>query len=122
MLDSIRGGNDNGTHDDNVISYSKTQYTVKGIQKTTVEAVREAARKEGMKINSWVSVRLREAADRSLHDTASIMPDIGELSKAVDDVRMSIEQYKMSVASIQQELHEITKFQRTLMTVLMERK
>jgi hypothetical protein len=52
----------------------KRQYTVKGIDNSTVVLMRNAAQKEGMKIGAWVSLRMREAALRALSETATEKP------------------------------------------------
>src|SRR5690242_15341802 len=47
----------------------KRQYTLKGIEADTIRLMRFAANKEGMKIGSWVSLRMKEAAERALSNS-----------------------------------------------------
>lgn len=49
-------------------SDDKLQYTIKGIERRSIELMRDAARGEGMKIGAWVSKRLKEAAVASLSE------------------------------------------------------
>lgn len=44
----------------------KLQYTIKGIERRSVDLMRDAAKQDGMKIGAWVSRRMREAAQASL--------------------------------------------------------
>ncbi len=46
----------------------RLQYTIKGIEKRSVDLMRTAAKRDGMKIGAWISMRMREAAEASLKD------------------------------------------------------
>lgn len=48
----------------------RLQYTIKGIERRSVELMRSAAKQDGMKIGVWVSRRMREAAEASLDGRA----------------------------------------------------
>jgi uncharacterized protein YukE len=45
---------------------ASTQWTLKNIDRQTVELSRQAARKRGMKFGAWVAQVLREAADEHI--------------------------------------------------------
>lgn len=67
MLDAGRGGgSENVDSCDHVQPGSRRQYTLKGVEAEVLDLMRNAARKEGMKIGSWVSLRMKEAAQRAL--------------------------------------------------------
>jgi hypothetical protein len=71
MLDSRSQGEASADFRDSGYDSSneeKLQYTIKGIEKRSVDLMRSAAKVEGMKIGAWVSRRLREAAEASLND------------------------------------------------------
>lgn len=71
MFDSQSQGEASADHRDSgyeASSEAKLQYTIKGIEKRSVDLMRSAAKVEGMKIGAWVSKRLREAAEASLND------------------------------------------------------
>ena len=125
MFDSSSTGNDNGGNKSGVTPLSgstKVQYTVKGIQRQTVEAMREAANREGMKIGSWVSVRLREAAERSLSSSEDFgAVNLAELHDAIHEMKALVSQYTLVSEEIQREISDLGKFQKTMMTLLIER-
>jgi hypothetical protein len=125
MFDSSATGNDNGVAESGATPLrdtAKVQYTVKGIHRQTVEAMRQAANREGMKIGSWVSVRLREAAERSLsasEDFGSV--NLAELHDAIHEMKALVSQYTLVSEEIQKEIIDLGKFQKTMMTLLIER-
>lgn len=125
MFDSSATGNDNGGNEVGAAPLSgstKVQYTVKGIQRQTVEAMREAANREGMKIGSWVSVRLREAAERSLSSSEDFgAVNLAELHEAIHEMKSLVSQYTLVSEEIQKEISDLGKFQKTMMTLLIER-
>lgn len=51
---------------DRMTGEERLQYTLKGVEKRSLELMRDAARADGMKIGAWVSKRMREAAESSL--------------------------------------------------------
>ena len=93
----------------------RTQYTVKGIDRDTVDLMRGAARKDGMKIGAWVSAKLREAAHRSFgaggsdSDPAALLDHLSKLMLEYQ------EQSDQRLRKIENELLEITSGQRTIM-------
>lgn len=118
MLDPQHDESDMGTVDSGGTSTSadKVQYTVKGIDRRTVEMVREAARHDGMKINSWVSFRLQEAAERSFKN----LGDSSSAGSLVDHIAALMlaqqQQSEERLRRIEAELLEITSGQRTIMS------
>lgn len=64
------GGHDNVV-DLNQDSNSKRQWTLKGIPPEAVEQTREAARRNGMKLNSWVTAALYRAVDEGVPSMSS---------------------------------------------------
>lgn len=125
MFDSSPITNDNGNNESGsapLSGTSKVQYTVKGIQRQTVEAMREAANREGMKIGSWVSVRLKEAAERSLSDSDDLgAVNLSELHTAINEMKHLVSRYTFVSEEIQKEISDLGKFQRSMMTLLIER-
>lgn len=106
----------------------RRQYTLKGVEAETLELMRDAARKEGMKIGSWVSVRMREAAQRALEaETARnelVRADEHEsVPLLVEKLYEAFASYKQNseerLARMERELHEITSGQRAIMTSLL---
>lgn len=106
---------------------SKRQYTLKGVEDETINLMRVAASKEGMKIGSWVSLRVKEAAERALADSpvnsvSSISnPDspgdlISELCNVINAQR---EESEARFSRLERELHEITSGQRAIMAGLL---
>ena len=61
-------------------SGSTRQWTIKGISPDAVDISREAARRSGMKLNSWVGLALRRAAETS---PSSEDMDYDQLAKRV---------------------------------------
>ncbi|MCW2351203.1 hypothetical protein [Sphingobium sp. B12D2B] len=67
MFDVGSGGSDIGVFDSgNDGTPERRQYTLKGVETDTIRLMRYAASREGMKIGSWVSLRMREAAEKAL--------------------------------------------------------
>jgi hypothetical protein len=52
--------------DRDMTSEERLQYTLKGVEKRSLDLMRDAARADGMKIGAWVSRHMREAAEASL--------------------------------------------------------
>lgn len=106
---------------------SRRQYTLKGIENETIELMRDAARKEGMKIGSWVSTRMKEAAERALaSDTGIDAQDIRiPQDDSKDDVIQALAEYKLEadlrLTRMERELHEIANGQRAIMANLLTR-
>jgi hypothetical protein len=116
---------------------ARQQYTLKGVEADTISLMRSAADKEGMKIGSWVSIRMKEAAERALFHSASNLEttstvttdaEIGKIfNESQDEVVKSmieiLSQYRKSIdeqmGRIESELHEITSGQRTIMASLL---
>lgn len=99
----------------------RTQYTVKGIDRGTVDLMREAARKDGMKIGAWVSAKLREAAHRSFGEGSSDADPsalLDQMAKLMLDYQ---EQSDQRLRKIENELLEITSGQRTIMNKVISR-
>lgn len=59
------------------------QWTIKGLSPETVEVSREAAKKSGMKLNSWVGMALQRAAESPVGNAVGI----SDASKA-DELRL----------------------------------
>lgn len=110
----------------------RKQYTLKGVEAETVRLMRDAAGKEGMKIGSWVSLRMREAAERALsgeldHDQknrklpAPDAPDeiVHQLCVVINAQR---EESEARFLRLERELHEITSVQRSILSRLLASK
>jgi hypothetical protein len=106
----------------------RRQYTLKGVEAETINMMRDAARKDGMKIGAWVSSRMREAAFRSLNDevqtdgdgnvsTAVVEPQLLKMIEALYDHKVESDR---RLEAIQVELHAITSGQRTIMAKMLQ--
>jgi hypothetical protein len=80
---------------------TRTQWTVKGIDKQTLEMSRLAARKRGMRFGAWVNQALREAASEET-SFARIVPD--ELMAKIAEIDFKIDQ---SVGELKQQASNI---------------
>jgi hypothetical protein len=99
---------------------SKRQYTIKGIEERTVELMRSAARKDGMKVGAWVSSRLQEAADRALqgeNNNAEIV-DLREHIRRIEGAQC---EERERLESIQSELAAIVRSQNSIMAHLLNK-
>jgi len=93
---------------DNVVPASR-QWTIKGISPDAVEVSREAARRSGMKLNSWVSSALQRAAteaDDKPEGAAdeALVRKVGELEgylkEELEQLRAKSEQIESTINSI----------------------
>lgn len=141
MFDAGSGGSDIGTFESgDGRPPERRQYTLKGVEADTIRLMRYAASKEGMKIGSWVSLRMREAAQRALADNAVSQSLIQEEKpKKPTDLQMSgdlAEAFQYFTATweaqlaasnerfmkLEKELHDLTSGQRTIMSALLASK
>ena len=74
----------------------KRQYTIKGIEGQTLDLMRTAARKDGMKVGAWVSMRLREAADRALNREGDAKLEIDGLREHINKIEKEEFQMKFN--------------------------
>ena len=66
----------------------RRQYTIKSLDTETIQLMKEAARKEGMKIGAWASMHLKAAAVRSLNgESHHVYPDLLELIRKGESER-----------------------------------
>jgi hypothetical protein len=99
---------------------SKRQYTIKGIETETLDLMRTAARKQGMKVGAWVSARLREAADKALSVQQSRKDDgLAELREHIQRIEENQIQERESLRSIQQELNGMLRAQNSIMSKIL---
>src|SRR4051812_36099790 len=104
-------------------SPEKRQDTIKGIESEGVNFVRDAARKEGMKIGAWISARMKEAAFRSLASPPVSMPTLPPSRNGLEDRPYSdagpsfhdLKAFCDRLERIEAELHEISRSQRAIM-------
>lgn len=114
---------------------SRRQYTLKGVEADTIRLMRDAATKEGMKIGSWVSLRMREAAERALSRSEEAVVDQPSLGDHVSQTELAeafqhiatVWEAQLAASNerfvkLEQELHEITSGQRTIMSALLASK
>ena len=102
---------------------SRRQYTVKGIEAETIDLMRDAARKEGMKIGSWISMRMKEAAEKALTDMQENIPDrISNMTENKPCTPEQIDYFSTGerLSRIERELVEIGRAQRIIMSRLLE--
>jgi hypothetical protein len=81
---------------------NRTQWTVKGIDRETLELSRKAARRRGMKFGAWVDQVLRAAATQegeptSANPTRELMNKIAEIESKLDQ---SVGELKSQSSSI----------------------
>ena len=107
----------------------KRQYTIKGIEAEAIELVRDAARRDGMKIGAWISSRMKEAAFRSLSAPQAISAQQGyegqiQNREAEDtsssEIAAALHALDRRLREIEDEMHQITKSQRTIMSRMLE--
>ena len=103
----------------------RQQYTIKGVDTDTLQLMRNAAVHEGMKISSWISKRMKEAAEKSLSTTEEqAVPT--ELLGSQDNFSATkfaefIESVEDRLRDVERDLHQVMRVQRSLMAQLMER-
>jgi hypothetical protein len=97
----------------------KRQYTIKGIEDQTVELMRSAARKEGMRVGAWVSARLKEAADRALQDPEP-NSEFVELREHIRRIEENQRQEQGRLGIIQDELAKIVRAQHSIMARILD--
>lgn len=103
-------GTDTAVSDSSERRDRSSQYTIKGIDPESVDMMRTAARRDGMKIGAWVSARMKEAATRSLSDVVVERGAYALLGNESDS----------RLARIEQELAEIARAQRIIMARMLE--
>ncbi len=95
----------------------RRQYTIKGIENETVDRMRTAARKQGMRVGAWVSTRLREAADRALQgEESTSKTEMVELRDHIRRIEESQKEESQRLRAIQDELSGMIRAQHTIMT------
>lgn len=95
----------------------RRQYTIKGIENETVNLMRTAARKQGMRVGAWVSARLREAADRALQgEDSKWKVEMVELRDHIRRIEDSQREEAERLRAIQDELSGMIRAQHTIMT------
>lgn len=73
---------------DDLRGEEKLQYTLKGVEKRSLDLMRSAAQADGMKIGAWVSKRMREAAEASL--ASSVVSSATNIGLKSPDFRKSL--------------------------------
>ncbi len=137
MFDIGSGGSDAGNFDSGSEGTpERRQYTLKGVEADTIKLMRYAANKEGMKIGSWVSLRMREAAERALAKDSATLPASENLScPNVDNenhyhyllgdcggsLKADSAALEDRLSRIEKELQEVTSVQRTILNTLLIR-
>lgn len=92
---------------------ARQQYTLKGIEPQTLDLVRDAAEFEGMRINSWVSTRMKEAAQRSLGLDMQIIS--GSMIK--DDFSLAdfVKETESRLRELERDIHNVLRVQRSML-------
>jgi hypothetical protein len=99
---------------------SKRQYTIKGIETETLDLMRTAAKKQGMKVGAWVSARLREAAKKALEDDNE-QDGFAELRDHIRRVEENQIQERENLRTIQDELNGVLRTQNNIMSKIISR-
>jgi hypothetical protein len=115
-----RGSDEDSTAED------KLQYTIKGIERRSIELMRDAARQEGMKIGAWVSRRLREAAEASLADqepdySRELLANANQLQKEPEFSPPNVQDIMRRLDDLQNMIDNIRENQRALISGLIAR-
>jgi hypothetical protein len=98
----------------------RQQYTIKGIETETLDLMRTAARKQGMKVGAWVSARLREAANKALAGQADAASDeLVELREHIRRIEENQLQERESLRLIQEELSGMLRAQNSIMSKIL---
>lgn len=108
------------------ITEDKLQYTIKGIERKSVELMRDAAKQEGMKIGVWVSRRLREAAEDSLSRDFSPLDsrtgsDPVDVSRKIFARSLAEHDIAAVLLKMQSDINTIVETQRTLIAGLIKK-
>jgi membrane carboxypeptidase/penicillin-binding protein len=98
---------------------SKQQYTIKGIETETLELMRTAARKQGMKVGAWVSARLREAANKALANSEVSSDELAELREHIRRIEQNQLEERESLRCIQDELSGMLRAQNSIMSKIL---
>ena len=132
MLDTVGcAGSEDSSADGTGSLPSKRQYTLKGVEAEAIDLMRSAASRDGMKIGAWVSMRMKEAAERSLlndpvSDSAPTLRERARHSRRTAVQHISndsgaealIPGLVSRVIELETELREIAKTQRAILTRL----
>jgi hypothetical protein len=94
----------------------KKPYTIKSIDTVTIDMMREAAQREGMKISAWVSNRLREAAVRSLDGDIDSAINISSMGDTMNEILLMQRREELKWDAIEERMSEISKAQMAIMT------
>ena len=113
-----QGGTDNA----NVVCLPGTerqrQWTIKGLPQETVEVTRAAAKRSGMKLNSWVSGTLKKAAEAEMANSSAISSGAeAELSRRVHELE---EYIRVQMTQLQEQGREIENSINSINKVLMK--
>ena len=104
--------------EDGIKSENSKSWTVRKIDKKTIEKTRIAASKSGMKIGAWVDLQLSEAAERSLtkHPKNSLAGDISNLATEVYEKRSALSEDWVS--KIESDIAQLIKGQHNIFLAL----
>jgi len=115
-----RGTADAGRNGDDEQADTRRQYTIKGIETETVELMRTAARKQGMKVGAWISTRLREAASRALAgESETPKNELSELREYIRRIEQNQHEERERLRAIQDELNGMLKTQNSIMSKIL---
>ncbi|HMI19771.1 MAG TPA: hypothetical protein VK533_09520 [Sphingomonas sp.] len=125
MLDAERAGGSDcaSASEPDPDRASRRQYTLKGVEAEAIALMRDAARQEGMKIGSWVSLRMREAAEKALRrkPEAGLIQSTGlRRSEGKDESGQNdlVRELSARLLVMEQELRELSKAQMAVMAKL----
>lgn len=102
-------------------SAATRQYTIKGIDAETLERMRLAARKQGMKVGAWLSARIREAADQAIAEEGTAREQLATLREHIARIEKNQEQEQCRLVVIQTELSELMRAQHSMMSQLLSK-
>jgi hypothetical protein len=94
------------------------QATFKGLDTEALTLTRTAARAEGMKLGPWISMHLREAAEKSLSLNNGVQVLHSE-STDIQKIREMTENHEILIRKILSELSVVSSAQTVIMTKML---
>jgi hypothetical protein len=97
------------------------QWTIKNIEEEVVDKARDAAKKNGMKISSWVSARLRQAAETDLAEP-KLGGDDNKLVLELKQMVQSIADFQSTrITQIENDLNSVLKAQHSMLAAFLDK-
>ena len=82
------------------------QWTIKGLAPETVQVSREAAKRSGMKLNSWVGMALQKAAETPIVSDASL--GVANKDEELADIRNELAKIRAQGEALESTINSIS--------------